>query len=1169
MLLCISTCSQQNIGSTIGAWGRVIGYPETYTTAAPTAQTSAPATSTYSPTEAPTPKQQSTVFGCNTSHYFLNYNTGDVSPEEIQLLVPTVTSPKGILYGIDIRLWQSQYNAINHRVRTYPSVPLYHWVESVPSAYSENMVVLRSHLCDYVIAVNVTSRTTTVNEQQGYKSQLFRNCNPNAWDLQFNMTCSESAEYNAADVYCVCNTTTTRQSNLGSNGCIPGCEAHGGCIGAYYQIHAAAPTNVPTASSAPTTAIVKSSAPTTAAPTYYNLTNPFSCSTSVSNGADCDYSVIDYRYITQCGVVYNDTGGANWSTNLTFYAYNLIFTQQTGLCTCDDLVTSVNALMGTQPLSGMYYCIEGYLIPGGTDPNIAPGGHIPATCLNIYSENSISSSETVVLATGECVADITEDWCNLGAFWTLTNYLSYDDGSMSRSWDYTAETTETNTAIVNTLLPYLQSSFLQDQIPLPCICNGLRQPYWAKNNELVMVRTSPPTTPSPTSQPTFWPTSASPTITPAPTKAPSSTTSAPTLPSTYPFPPDPTACFGNVQGQGFAYCPTSNAIYCPSMGIYGQYPNCNKNITCSVPVILYTSAELGLGYPGTTALAGTESSWGCGTADQTPYVLSDYGYKGKSQCNIGWGVCRSFSNMELIYTEYCASSTITSCSNYYPCEGSDQILLIENNNQLLYHACTEYVTGAPVGSDGPTGAPSTAAPTSMPTTFAPTKMPTNFFAPWDDTQETMVRNFWDTTQTSAYYWQYTLSGPLLLAYTLSNGTYDNRIDINHGLNPDITDVLVPSANTCGEVAGCSTLSNPYTVLVDNTSDPVYQCLWVVANFLNPPNEGTGPTNIQIFTEFQPIPQLNDGYAVLNSAFISFFLAGITWGPTLMDVSHVVGNSNSTVNNLLEASYWTPWVSITQQYLETHSMDTLSPILNCRGMDFDSCHLQLLWYETFDEWYQSRTTHTQYYINAMNENDWLENFITSNGTVTPMYPDIMISDFNVSSSTFPPGNALLYRAQFFHLYARIIIIRNTNPCLPTYSEQVVVDPVTDTANLVANTIAGAQSDCSYATPCYSIYGYHGGCVNVTTTNRTKCNLVPLCYWCLDSETKSPTFAPVPGDKTLAPTHHVPPNPADRVDTTNLTIIFGVVGVIIAVALLVTVMIVHARNRRNGYSSVNME
>lgn len=1056
-VLVLGSATSQN-GAVLGNWGLVQAIPGRAPTPPPTTTTHPP-TATH-PTSAPTWVAASNVFACNTSHYFHNVGPEDANTvvPATQILIPTITetgaAQDGLLYTLDIRLWQAQYTTIVHRVKTYPAVPLYHFVEVVPSQYTTSLVTVKSYVCDHVIEVSVSSRVETTNGETNYKSQLFQRCGPEL--VVFNMSCVESAEYDPADVECFCKNGTFRGTDLTPTNCAEGCVPYGGCENARYEIPPVISTSPPTPSSAPTTAIV-------------------------------------------------------------------------------------------------------------APPPPAPD-HVPAECMVVEPSISINTNNTVVLGSDVCSVSALQ-WCNDGTFWTLENYAIYADATPTADWDPTTATDELNTAIVTALEPYIESAFQIGANGLPnppCLCASERRPFWSRHSELVRLAllSIPAITTAPTAVPTTVPTSAAPT---SPTSA-SPTSPPPTLPpsfpSSVPFPVYPTQCNGT-----WAMCLDPPIVYCQPTGT-PTFPTCNKNLPCRGTARVYTTAMV----TGQSAAAGVEfagtGSYGCGTTvngTDIPYDIQSYDVKTYAYCAAAYRLCVATDTT--IVSEYCVSGVPSeSCDKTNLCEGASFVGSMAGG--LVNRACS----GGTLSPTNvvPTTTP-TMPPTSAPNTPAPSKHPTVYYGPWDNADIVMVRNFWNVQKQVDYLWHYELMGPVLLAHiNSSTNAYLGRIEPNHALGDSQLDVLMPSVATCAGTPGCMSLVNPYTIYVDNASDPVYQCLWVEVKFASPPGNN-GPINIQVSTTLSN--SIPDFFAILNSAFMNQFMGAPTWQATLVKLGKASNSVvNMTVNNMLASTFWTPWVNITYQYVKAHNMDTTAtPDLNCVGMDGEDCRPLMKFYTSYAAWRTARQPLTQMYLDAINtDTNWLERFVTNESTMVPLFPEFdVVNTTDATGKLFPEDNINEYRLQFLNLYAQVVMHQSIADCGPAYTEPITL--VGWSAELVV-TVTRDVTGCTTENPCYSSYGSHRACGDVLPANEATCNSVPLCYWCIGSD--SATIAPTPPgflNLTFAPTTHKAADSPLLVDMGSTTIVIAViVGVVVALLLGVVCVAMYRISRAgSGYALVNGE
>jgi hypothetical protein len=1139
------------------------------------------------------------VFGCNETAGFATLDLEDVtstySPMEILRSTLADTDDNVILYSTDVRLWQAQYSQIVHRLRRYPNAPLYHWIEIVPSVYTNTMVVLRSHVCDHVISLQTSELTQTTNQANGYKSQLYRRCGPDTTDLVFNMTCAEANEYAPTNVMCICNDSSIhRASTLSPVGCIEGCaETHEGCTSAYYSYD----TDVSTTAAPTASPVTTTTAPTfgpTAVPTYPGLPATFSCVQALNTITGCS-AVADYRKIVRCYLNYTRPNGTH---TVSSYSLDVYAAQTTAvICDCDQFAIYLTSMV---PAGNTYTCEGGgYVVQPTSAPT--PVGHVAGPvsvdCNTIDASTSvIVNTTTVVLGTGRCTAipvseNATSNWCNMGTYWTATNYtIEQAGGPTVGPWVPHADST-IDDLVIDAMLPFLRAAFVipaGEFPPPPCICSANRQPFWSRNSDLVRVeqRAAPAST---TSAPSWWPTTKTPTASVAPT-APTATPTSPTPAPTYadfssiPFPVYPSQCLGS-----FGYCVSTNTYYCTASET--KYPGCSHAIPCPEGALLLTDAGLSQGGVATGVPYEYANIAGCGPGHSVPYNSLDYGIRGLDQCDKIWGLCIDKTDGKPLI-EYCVSSTVQSCTKYQPCDEDDAAVNRTYIGTFFAStgvgACQTFVapTHSPaytVAPTAPTPAPTTLAPTSVPTTAAPTL----FYGPWDNANVVMIRNFWGLLESVDYMWQYTLNGPIFMAVQFADDSGVDYIEYNHGLDPSTTDVLSPSRETCTATPGCTPLVNPVKINVLNTSDSVYQCLWVIVQFYNPPNsDASGPVNIQVWTEFTA-PHVRGGkhalgnmpfFAYLNSAFMSRFLGAPAWEKIVIQLDNTTGGVNATVNTVVDAAYWTPWASITQQYLEDHNMDTTSPYVNCRGMDGQSCHPVLTFYGSFGDWVNSRSAQvTRNYITAMNGGGWLEAFVTANGTSTPMYPEIEIntgvSADNAALVEFPSTYVVQYRLQFLNSYAKVVTTHDMSYCNSPYSDVVTNTiypgpggPLAANPMLFINISTATGALCSSQGPCIAIMGTHPGCQVLTT--KAACNLVPLCYWCLPN---GDTVAPTPVsflNLTLPPSTVRPTESLTRIDMSGLTVVLGVLvfGVVIVLAVVACVVM---RRLSSGYHLVDSD
>lgn len=1025
-VVCFAASANDN-GAVLGTWGLVEALPWFAPTAAPTSSTMAPSPA---PSPAPTWTAATSVLGCNTSHYFENIQNNDtaLNVPTVQLLSPvtseTMAYDSGILYALNIKLWQAQYTTIVHRLRTYPSVPLYHFIEVVPSLYSTSVVTVKSHVCDHVIEQDVSTLVVTNFQRLNYKSQLFKTCGNYS---SFNVTCAASAFYEDTSMTCACANGETYQS---STSCVVTCAQYGGCVNGMYAFPTGHPTPAPTTTASPT------SAPP------------------------------------------------------------------------------------------------------------ANANHVFDLCKRIYP--TLTDNTTVLLGNETCVYDPSYQWCNLGAYWTLTNYTNLPYTWVTTSWDPTSVSTDMNSAIVTALAPYIESAFKPANVlPVPpCICAQTRQPYWSRSNELVRlvdIETEAPST-SPTAAPSQTPTTFSPTAAPVTTSAP---TSLPTLAPSIPFPVFPGQCDGV-----WAYCFNPVAIYCNDTT---TYPTCNKNIVCDSGAKSATDDNI-INRDFDTDVYLDVGNYGCGTATDTPYDLDTYGVKTWINCGLHYNVCYEPGDPNTILTEYCISSVSgVTCDETNAC--NDGTLLTSFLPGVEYAACTAS-TGAPTLA--------TTAPTSIPTagatTLPPSVYPTVYYEPWDNEEVVMVRNFWDVAENVAYLWNYDVMGPILLVHVNeSSGEYLEYIETNHGLSGQ--DVLMPSAATCTGTPGCTPLINPYRINVQNTSNAVYQCLWVNVIINNPPN-ANGPLNVQIDTEWK----VNQTSVRMNSVFLNLFFGTVAWQATFIKLA---GANNtdvaSTVSTVLDQVYWTPWVNISTLYLDRYNMDTVSNPLNCRGMDAMDCRPNMTWYGSFEAWFNSRAhEQTRQLIVFLNTDTWLFRFITNNSQFTPLFPELEV----ISTSptlTFTNSMLIPFRLQFTTVYQKAVIQHNSvQNCQRDYTEALALTG--QSANISVQ-MTESVSTCSTTRPCLGMFGGMQGCSNIVPMTKSACNNVPLCFWCLqDTDSDAPTSASL-ANLTFPPTPIKATEALAKVNTMGMRVAFGVLTVIVFIFLLLVVCIASSRIVGTDYSRLN--
>lgn len=817
-------------------------------------------------------------------------------------------------------------------------------------------------------------------------------------------------------------------------------------------------------------------------------------------------------------------------------------------CNCSELASQINAKNSELTVT----CLYGFLV-----------------------ETSESTTAPLVTSLPGCnvldTADPTErcryvpgpGWCTVDDYWKVADWSVsglYDD---STAW-VPGGVPAIDEEIASELAGIVSGSIPETGLTDPCLCDAYRQPFWTNEATLVRVRTLA-TTAAPTDVPTGVPTVST---TPAPSSAaPTFATAAAAVPYTMYMCQlgDPTVAYGVCSSDATA---NAGTVYC---GNNVGFPSCAWNIPCTGGHII------GTGDVDTTTM-------GCGTADNTPVLRSNYVDLTDVECfdengvcpttGTGYAVCWNTATQTPLMS-YC-NPTETSrgdqCTATYPCDGVNELLFRDRGGVWPW---PELIGGLRYGSACGWGSGSSPPTSSAPTSAAPTvASPTVSLSPtappglrlWDS-PDAQSRDFWPAKETTAsFLWQYGGIGPLLFA-DVRDGLLVSLLSAGDALDVNLTQALRPG-DACSGVSGCGSVAGRVTVpfatadendlitdddTVGYTNYSVSVCRWIWVSF----SYGSGDfapvivLNIPGTSSVDTLPALF-GAAFVNTGYLDRVVGTPAWTTTLGKIRAV---NASVAESIVTRVWWTPWVNVSAD----NDTDT------CGGVAGAGLVPTLDYYPSFDDYRASLDDWCGLVLNSTTSA--LSAFVGDGPRLFPrLYIDSTLAGTEPLAVTFTTGSAEQLDDWVVSLYSLALTggsngvrtdNRTSGAVLVTPPGLVVNTSGASYAPLVWFSVSSEPENASAA--CTSYNGHVAGCNDVPIED---CATVPLCAPRTATTTPSTTTSAGFYTATLPPTRPPSPGPAFvEIDQGAMLATVGVAVVIVCLLLLLSAVLV-CHSRLNG-------
>ena len=404
-----------------------------------------------------------------------------------------------------------------------------------------------------------------------------------------------------------------------------------------------------------------------------------------------------------------------------------------------------------------------------------------------------------------------------------------------------------------------------------------------------------------------------------------------------------------------------------------------------------------------------------------------------------------------------------------------------------------------------------------------------------------VRDFWPADETNLEFLQmYSVRGPLVAA----NGSAAL-------LHPNATGALKPSDETCR--AQSCTVVEP-VLLPYNRVSSKRLCEWSCVLFET--IDITEAPLVSVRPQGSAISQCPARYTLVNMAIVSrpparahrcrreltrrmLQLPSIFASVFYFDLMPFMVFHNAS-EKAISPLLWSPWINMTTSWLSAYDLDPGQ----CSSDVVGTCTPVLQYYESGLRWHESLT-----YLAS--------NFITTTGVLESMQGPHLFPDISVerpigcdvlTADVITPIQVLHLRHTLLTLYQRAIMNSGRNcdsvyrTSIPFYVMECGVGfggEANITIRMVQTKAIDTSRSCLDFTCVSSMHAHDTECTKIT--NKTMCDLVPLCHSCPKSLSGAPT-------QPLA-NFTFPPTIAHRVIGTTIEHDFmAIVGIFILIVVV---------------------